>query len=642
MVHGAHLTKENLMKTDLLCVLVVLLLLASGPAARADWRVWTVTETRHVLRSEPPARELAVHIAAARNEWVSFQILLRAEEPVPGVRVEAGELRGIATKVQGQDARDAQGRDALATAPVLPASESRLYRQHQLHLETGTYRNEAFRPDWYPDPLIPCWTGNEATGARPQGRGGIGILPMTHGLEAHATASSPRFRATPFDLPANETHGFWVDLYVPARTPPGEYRGTYRVTSEGGKSLDVPVTLTVWGFTLPPTPSLVTAFGSPAQRLRDYYRQRAKEGKDSEPPDWAAVEAQCAQLLHDHRCNAAPPAETLRPIAQGDGSFRIPAGQVRALREFIDRYGVNAVQVSHPSSVVKDPDTQREILHAWLAAFDRMAQDLDRPQVVFYIYLKDEPNTREDYEYVQKWGRAIRAAQSVVKVMVVEQTWTEPGKGGADSAWGDLYGAVDIWCPLFSLHRQDSAAQRQKLGETIWTYTALCQGPPTPWWHIDYPLLHYRVPAWMAWRDGMKGLLYWGGMCHWRETDDPWVRAPVYTGRGSFQHGEKGIRYYGEGSLVYPAPIRSGATGRSAGHDGIVPTIRLKALRDAIEDYEYLVLLDRLGQSAEAGRIVRRLTESWFQWDKDPGAYEKARAELAALIAREDDRRLKP
>ncbi|TMQ00598.1 MAG: hypothetical protein E6L09_06000 [Verrucomicrobia bacterium] len=94
---------------------------------------------------------------------------------------------------------------------------------------------------------------------------------------------------------------------------------------------------------------------------------------------------------------------------------------------------------------------------------------MNRPQVIFYTYLKDEPNTLEDYRYVQKWGRAVRAAHSVVKVLVVEQPWTEPGQGGADSAWGDLYGAVDIWCPLFSLHRQESAARRQALDETIWT-----------------------------------------------------------------------------------------------------------------------------------------------------------------------------
>ncbi|HEX40593.1 MAG TPA: DUF4091 domain-containing protein, partial [Phycisphaerales bacterium] len=267
-----------------------------------------------------------------------------------------------------------------------------------------------------------------------------------------------------------------------------------------------------------------------------------------------------------------------------------------------------------------------DTLHAWLAAFDRAAERLDRPGVVFYIYLKDEPNTEEDYRYVQQWGRAIRQAQSIAKVLVVEQTWTEPGKGGADSAWGDLYGAVDIWCPLFSLHRQDSALQRRALGETVWTYTALCQGPPTPWWHIDYPLLNYRVPAWMAWRDGMKGLLYWGGMSYWNQTDDPWMRPPIYIGRGALQQGRKDILYNGEGSLVYPA--------HDVGYDGIVPTIRLKALRDAIEDYEYLAILERLGRSVDARSIVQRLTESWFQWNKDPSAYETARAELAAIITR--------
>ncbi|MCU0914315.1 MAG: DUF4038 domain-containing protein [Planctomycetes bacterium] len=560
------------------------------PAAADDWHVWTVAETKHVLRSEPPGNDVAVDIAAARNEGVSFQILLRSPGPVKGVRVETGALRGPG-------------------GSVLSVSESRLYRQHQLHLEVGTHRNDAFQSDWYPDPLIPCEPIRSVPARASQG--------TPDGVTAN-------LHAVPFDLPANETHGFWVDLHVPAGTPAGQYRGVYRVTAEDGRSVEVPVALTVWDFALPQTPTLVTAFGSPAQRMRDYYRQRAKAGKEPEPSDWQAVETQCAELLSEHGLNATPPTEMLRPVAQPDGSFQIPAEQVRALREFVDRYHVNALAVPHPSGVIKDPEAERGKLHAWLAAFDLAAKELGRPHVVFYVYLKDEPNSREDYEYVQKWGPAIRAAKSVVQVMVVEQTWTEPGQGGADSAWRDLYGAVDIWCPLFSLHRQESAARRQALGETIWAYTALCQGPPTPWWHIDYPLLNYRVPGWMAWRDRMKGLLYWGGMSHWRETDDPWLHAPVYTGRGIFQQGDKGIRFNGEGSLVYPA--------RAAGYDGIVPTIRLKALRDAVEDYEYLALLDRMGRSADADRIVRHLTESWFRWEKDPVAYEKARAELAALI----------
>jgi hypothetical protein len=557
------------------------LFLAAGHVAGAEWQVWTLAETRHILRSERPANLALVQLGAARNEWVSFQVLIRSDTPTSGIRVAAGDLLG-------------------AGGVGLRGAEARLYRQHQLRLETGTYRNDAFQPDWYPDPLIPFQhpaTGKELAGAR--------------------------LTAVPFDLPARETHGFWVDLFVPAGTPPGDYRGVYRVTAGTGSVREIPVCLTVWNFTLPPTPTLVTEFGSPS--LRDYYRRQSKAGGQAEPSDWAGIEAQCAGMLSEHRFNATPPAAMLSPQPQPDGAFRIPSSQVRALQEFVDRYHVNALQIPHPSTAVKDPVAQRHTLNAWLAAFDQAAQELHRPQVGFYTYLRDEPNTLEDYRYVQTWGRAIREAKSVVKVLVVEQPWTEPGLGGADSAWGDLHGAVDIWCPLFSLHRPASAIQRQALGESIWTYTALCQGPPTPWWHIDFPLLNYRVPAWMAWRDGMNGLLYWGGFSYWNQTPDPWAQAPCYAGNGLPQQGQKGLLYYGEGSLVYPAS--------AVGYDGIVPSIRLKALRDAIEDYEYLAILQRSGKTADAQKIVRSLTGSFFQWEKDPAAYETARARLAAMIA---------
>ena len=56
------------------------------------------------------------------------------------------------------------------------------------------------------------------------------------------------------------------------------------------------------------------------------------------------------------------------------------------------------------------------------------------------------------------------------------------------------------------------------------------------------------------------------------------------------------------------------------------------ALRDAVEDYDYLARLEQLGKAAEADAIVKPLTASFFQWDKDPAAYETARARLAALL----------
>jgi hypothetical protein len=570
------------MKTTPIVLLVIMMSMLANGITYADWNVWTTTETRHVLRSDPPSSDLAVEVFAARNEWVGFQIMMRADMPVQGVNLEPGRLRGTDVTIS----------DKFGL---------RLYRQHQLYLDTGTYRNEHFQPDWYPDPLI----------------------PFEHPVTGHPL-SDARFVATPFNLPADETHGFWVDLFVTASVPAGDYKGVYRIHSQSGESIKIPVKLTVWDFQLPLTPTLVTAFGSPAGRMRGYDPAIIGVEGVSGGIDWEAVETQCAQLLSEHRFNATPPGDWLRPVAQDDGSFVISSEKIEALRGFVDRYHVNAIQVPHPSSVVKDPVAEAAKLKAWLAAFDRAAEELDRAQVIFFIYLRDEPNSEEDYRYVQSWGRAIREADSIVQVMVVEQTWTEPGKGGADSAWGDLYGAVDIWCPLFSLHRPDRAAARRAEGETIWTYTALCQGTPTPWWHIDYPLLNYRVPAWMAWRDEIKGLLYWGGMSYWKQTEDPWVNAPIYIGSGALQQGRKDILFNGEGSLVYPAG--------AVGYSGIVPTIRLKALRDAIEDYEYLAILSQLGIGAEAAEVVQRLTGSWFEWEKDPSAWEQARKELAKWI----------
>jgi len=542
--------------------------------ARGDWHIWTLTQTARVLRDAPAGTGRTVRLAAARNETESFQVLVRSDAAVKGIRIDAGDLKGPG-------------------GSVMRGSAARLFRQHQMELTIPTHRNEQFKAGWYPDALIPF------------------RHPLTRG--ALPTA---RLTAVPFDLPANETHGFWIDIPVPTDARPGAYEGTYRVTAAGAGPVEVPVTLTVWDFALPRVSTLQTALGSPAGRMRSYYAERAKAGKEKGPADWAAVETQCAEMLSRHRINATPPGGTVAVEEQKDGSYRIPPEHVAALRTFIDTWHVNAVMVPRPTSVTKDPDSAegREKLHAWLRAWDGAAKELDRPGIVFYTYLRDEPNDEEAYRFVQKWGRAIREARSVVKVLVVEQTWTQ------DPKWGDLYGAVDIWCPLFSLFKAPSAVKRQVLGETVWTYTALCQGQPTPWWHIDWPLLNYRVPAWIAWRYRIRGILYWGGMSFWRQVDDPWTDPKTYDRRKD----GKGPLWNGEGSIVYP--------GRAVGYDGIAPSLRLKALRDAVEDYEYLAILERAGRDAEADKVVLPLAESWFQWQKDPAAYETVRARLAEMI----------
>lgn len=553
-------------------IVPLLICLVIAADARSECRVWTVTETVRVLRDAPAGDGASVRLRAARNEAESFQVLLRSDAVVDGVRVAPGDLVG-------------------PEGAVLPASATaRLYRQHQFQLDVGTHRNDDFHPGWYPDALIPV------------------LHPLTG-----KPLSGARFTAMPFDLPANETHGFWIDIHVPPDAVAGEYRGTYRVTSAAGLLVEIPVALEVWDFELPRVSTMTTALGSPAGRMRGYYSRRAAAGKEEQPLDWDAVQTQCAELLTRHRINATPPPGMLVPEAAADGTFDIPDERTDALRTFVDRYHVNALQTPHPRTAVTDPEAQREKLAAWLESWNRTAAKLDRPGVVFFTYLKDEPNDPQAYAYVQRWGRAVHSVDTALKVMVVEQTSTQ------NEAWGNLYGAIDIWCPLFPLFDAESATKRQALGETIWTYTALCQRDKTPWWHTDFPLLHYRVPSWIAWRYRIRGLLYWGGMSYWNDVDDPWTEPGTLDRRDS----NPALLYNGEGSLVYP--------GRAVGYDGIAPSLRLKALRDSIEDYEYLAILERLGLAAEAQQIVHPLAGSWFEWNSDPTALEKARAQLGEI-----------
>jgi hypothetical protein len=184
----------------------------------------------------------------------------------------------------------------------------------------------------------------------------------------------------------------------------------------------------------------------------------------------------------------------------------------------------------------------------------------------------------------------------------------------SDLKWGTLYGAVNIWCPLWGLWDENTAKERLANGEKLWSYTALCQGPEgTPWWEIDMEPLNYRAPLWTSWRYDITGFLYWSSV-YWGASKSPeeaWNN-PTYN------------NFWGEGTLVYP--------GKPAGITGFVPSMRLKLYREAEEDYEYMALAARMGHTEEVNRIVNNITTSFQSWSHDVNAYSKAREQLAELI----------
>lgn len=228
---------------------------------------------------------------------------------------------------------------------------------------------------------------------------------------------------------------------------------------------------------------------------------------------------------------------------------------------------------------------------------------------IAYIYMEDEPNDSSEYALVRRQGAMIKAADPGIARLCTEQTLTQ------DPHWGDLYGAVDIWCPLWGLWDASTANERRLKGERLWSYTALCQrAMGTPWWQIDMAPLNFRSPFWLSWHYNITGFLYWSSV-YWSgyTTLNAIWESPYFRND-----------YWGEGILLYP--------GLPVGINGFVPSIRLKLFREAMEDYEYMTMAAALGKRNDVNMIVDDVVTDFQIWSQEPDMYEQARKRLADLI----------
>jgi hypothetical protein len=510
-------------------------------------QVWVASPWQQVLRDTAPGGGTSVAIAAARNEYEPFRLVVTAgDQPLSDVTVAVSDLTGPG---------------------VIAAANVTLYREHYLDIETPSYRSTA-PPGRYPDPLIPFVDPDT-------GRDIVGAL----------------YDASPFSVAGGENQGVWADVYVPWEAPPGDYTGLATVTAGAETLAEVPISLTVHGFPLPATVALRSWFGNWA--LAD------RLGLDPASPEFAHLQDRDIDLLLAHRCMPSN-LGAIWPAWSAEGGVDDTYTRAR-LRAMVEDRHVNSLTAPfwHGDCL----DTCLAQLHD-LEAYLRGKGYLD----LAFVYLRDEPNTEADYNLVRQDAALVQAAAPGIKRLVTEQTITQ------DPSWGDLYGSVDIWVPLWGLYDEPTAAARQALGEKVWSYTALCQGDAgNPFWEIDFPPLVYRAPFWTSWHYGLEGFLYWE-TGYW--PADPW-NAPLYAPDPSYP-------FWGEGILLYP--------GTEVGIDGFAPSIRLKLIREGIEDFEYMALASAQGNGEQVDAIVDSLATSFTNWSRDPEAYLQAREQLAALI----------
>ncbi len=259
-----------------------------------------------------------------------------------------------------------------------------------------------------------------------------------------------------------------------------------------------------------------------------------------------------------------------------------------------------------------------------------------------YVYWFDEPSP-DQYSFVMNGFDKLKRYCPRIPRMLTEQP--EP----------QLEGGPNIYCVISNLYREGAAEKRRAFGDKFWWY--VCTGPKAPYCtlFIDHPGTEMRVWLWQTWKRGIEGILvwqtnYWTSSAAYPDPEhpqNPYEDPMGWVSGYSTPKGNKRPWGNGDGRFIYPPLAAADAHPAGPVLDGPVDSIRWEMLRDGIEDYEYLVILDKLlkakkdklatGQRQKYTTLLdvpKAITKDMTTFTKDPSPIEARRNQIAQTIAK--------
>ena len=334
--------------------------------------------------------------------------------------------------------------------------------------------------------------------------------------------------------------------------------------------VSIPVKLTVWNFTLPLKPSMKTLF--------QY---------------WTSMDQSTMEELLRHKVMP-------QKVAENDTE-----------RYLIDNLGLTATSTGFWSGADRSNCSMKPAPS--VAQFVKAAE-VHQKDLRLINYTADEIDQCPSlYERIRGWAQNMHEAgiQNLLVMTPVPYLF--------DDGSGTGIPAVDIWVVLPKMYvaAADRVTEARNQGCDVWSYNTLSQDRYSPKWLIDYDPIGIRLQAgFISQSLSLTGLLYWR-IDRW--GSDPWTNP---NNEGTFSSNN----YPGEGVLVYP--------GGPVGVSGAVASMRLKQIRDGIEDYEFIELLKRLGRGDWALEIAQGIAPDWTNWTRDGNALESSRRQLGNELQR--------
>lgn len=381
---------------------------------------------------------------------------------------------------------------------------------------------------------------------------------------------------------AGTSQGFVIAVTTREDTAEGDYTATVRITDAGtGKQLQsVLIKVHVWNFALTEKTTLRTAFAIWGDYLTNSYRS-GYEGVNT-------LYQRYYDSLLAHRINGT---DLPFGYSSSRGLKYLANPRVNTFRLYTDM---------DVSELDEWPEYKDKIIYYYV-------DEIDSNEKVNMLAVKTEEERRAFPKFRQ------------VSPFYMNPYLTADNKitNNPDTAAGDLLsymvGKTQLWCgkmdafttrdlgfyggtSFLQTREQDARygtyaarmAHQVELGDELWAY--ICINPTEPYvnWQIKSDGTETVVTMWQLKEYNVTGLLYWA-VDYWRvnywDTEKPW------TGSA-----------YGDGMLYY--------SGYSFDTLEPIGTIRLETLRDGIEDYEMLTMLENLCGREAVDNLISMVTTS--------------------------------
>lgn len=400
---------------------------------------------------------------------------------------------------------------------------------------------------------------------------------------------------------------FWVTVNVPADAPAGVYEGIITVRAgENDPPQDVKLSLRKYDFSLPVTSKLYTMFNfCPATWQKWYHPEAENTGKLSREENYMIYD-----FLLDRR---------ITPIDYyGKANWPAPED----LQYIADR-GANVIAVANAGAgwdyqeQLKHLDEYDQRYQAWknLKNFNGLPVIYGCDEMDIVCKEEPEPLIKEIFKpYQDRYPEALVTSANPYNPAHI--------------------GTFDIWVPTtYQLDDYTPIKRRAMAGDHVFAYVCLGPGKPYSNFFVDFPAMDCRILFWEYYRSGLSGILYYALNLYildpaFGKPDAPrWPDAPWHT--VTFTNGD--------GYLIYPGP------------DGKPwSSIRLEVIRNGIEDFDYLKLLEELTNRAalnpalcntpvvtkarELLEIPPEISSDWEHRTKDYSLLESYRNQVAESI----------